>query len=44
MFYRVFGGLAFLALGLLGAGWIAIPTVVVGILCVLAGIALLAGK
>lgn len=44
MFYRTFGGLAFIALGLNTWGLISVPGVIVGILCVAAGIALLAGK
>lgn len=44
MFYRTFGGISFLALGLMGTGWLSVPPVIAGILCIVAGIALLAGK
>lgn len=44
MLYRVFGGLAFIALGLIGTGWLPVPAIVTGILCIVAGVALLAGK
>lgn len=42
MVYRITGGLAFLCIGLTGAG-LAIPTIITAVLCVIAGIALLAG-
>lgn len=44
MWYRVFGGLAFLGLGFIGTGWVSVPAIVTAVLCIIAGICLLAGK
>jgi hypothetical protein len=43
MLYRVFGGLAFIALGA-GAIGIAVPGIITALLCLIAGVTLLAGK
>jgi hypothetical protein len=46
MYYRTFGGLAFIAIALQQTGWLglSVSATVVGILALIAGIALLAGK
>jgi hypothetical protein len=43
MVYRICGGLFFLVYGLVSLG-MAIPAIIVGILAIIAGVALLAGK
>lgn len=43
MLYRVFGGLAFIALGATALG-IIVPVLITALLCLVAGVTLLAGK